>query len=358
MKQKSLILSLLFFAAVASMHAQVTIGSTAAPTPGAVLDLSQVPSDKKLGMILPTVTLTGSTTYQLGTSATQALDTYPAGAGTVVFHVGSAALLAGFYVWDGNNWLAAGGTVQLPGTIEVGSNTYTTGYFGSAGWWMTENLREIPADVASPSSGSSNTTKYWNYAGGYSHQDSILKYGLLYSWAAAINSTVSTSVENRNNPDQAQIQGICPDGWHLPSDYEWSQLEEAIALNTTQAYSTIADATIIADNFYLYSTVLDRGSTPAASSLDKKMKANRIWSTPGASKAASEGGFCVLPAGAYNTNSSAQAFGTIAYFQTSSSSGSTASASTHILNSDSDLAGVIKIGTPKNFQYSVRCKKN
>jgi len=37
-------------------------------------------------------------------------------------------------------------------------------------------------------------------------------YGTLYTWAAATNG------------GSGNIQGICPDGWHLPSEAEWNEL--------------------------------------------------------------------------------------------------------------------------------------
>ena len=43
-------------------------------------------------------------------------------------------------------------------------------------------------------------------------------YGALYTWAAAMNGAASTTT----NP--SGIQGVCPTGWHLPSDAEWTTL--------------------------------------------------------------------------------------------------------------------------------------
>ena len=40
-------------------------------------------------------------------------------------------------------------------------------------------------------------------------------YGALYTWAAAMNGAESSNFS---------IQGVCPDGWHLPSDDEWIEL--------------------------------------------------------------------------------------------------------------------------------------
>ena len=50
-------------------------------------------------------------------------------------------------------------------------------------------------------------------------------YGALYTWAAAMNGVASTTA----NP--SGIQGVCPTGWHLPSDAEWSQMENYLADN-------------------------------------------------------------------------------------------------------------------------------
>jgi uncharacterized protein (TIGR02145 family) len=67
------------------------------------------------------------------------------------------------------------------------------------------------------------------------------RQGLLYNWPAA------TGKQNMSTAQQGQVagaepgsnevekmtsgagyQGICPDGWHLPSDREWNQLEKEI----------------------------------------------------------------------------------------------------------------------------------
>jgi uncharacterized protein (TIGR02145 family) len=43
-------------------------------------------------------------------------------------------------------------------------------------------------------------------------------YGALYTWAATMNGQPSS----KNNP--SGVQGICPNGWHLPSMTEWEEL--------------------------------------------------------------------------------------------------------------------------------------
>jgi uncharacterized protein (TIGR02145 family) len=45
----------------------------------------------------------------------------------------------------------------------------------------------------------------------------IPTYGLLYNWYAAVDS-----------------QGICPEGWHVPSDQEWMELEKHLGMKTDE----------------------------------------------------------------------------------------------------------------------------
>jgi uncharacterized protein (TIGR02145 family) len=52
------------------------------------------------------------------------------------------------------------------------------------------------------------------YQPGIANHDSI--FGLLYTWYSAMN--VAT-------PTRGLVQGICPDGWHLPSQAEWALLD-------------------------------------------------------------------------------------------------------------------------------------
>lgn len=46
-------------------------------------------------------------------------------------------------------------------------------------------------------------------------------FGALYTWAAAMGDN---AVSSNGNP--SGVQGICPSGWHLPSDAEWTQLTD------------------------------------------------------------------------------------------------------------------------------------
>ena len=107
-------------------------------------------------------------------------------------------------------------------TVKIGDQT-----------WMAENLNYVDS-VTTPSL----KGKSWCYDNEAKNCDIA---GRLYTWAAAIDS-----VKLANDADNPQdcgygktcevasagsatlIQGICPSGWHLPSNEEWSALFTAV----------------------------------------------------------------------------------------------------------------------------------
>ena len=89
--------------------------------------------------------------------------------------------------------------------------------------WMTENLAYLPS-VVGPGTGSTSEAYYYVY--GYDGTDiaaakataNYTTYGVLYNWTAAMAGATSSA----SNPSDRQ--GVCPSGWHLPSDAEWTTL--------------------------------------------------------------------------------------------------------------------------------------
>jgi len=78
--------------------------------------------------------------------------------------------------------------------------------------WMAENLNFKPAGADSG----------WCYL---DNPDSCSKYGRLYTWRSAMDSA---SVGDSNH---SATKGICPIGWHVPSDSEWQSMEVAIGMS-------------------------------------------------------------------------------------------------------------------------------
>ena len=110
---------------------------------------------------------------------------------------------------------------------DIDGNKYKTVQIGDQ-CWMSENLRVSHNPDGSPINyvyGNSDWAALTNSDAAFSFysNDSALakEYGALYTYAAAINDTI-LSVSGNDT-----LQGICPDGWHLPSDKDWKELEGA-----------------------------------------------------------------------------------------------------------------------------------
>lgn len=104
------------------------------------------------------------------------------------------------------------------------SNVYTYVKIGTQ-VWMAENLKYLP-EVVGVDSGSKSSPLYYVYDyNGYSVIEAKKKlsyntFGVFYNFSAA-------TIGNQNNSEiTARVKGICPDGWHLPSDEEWTQLTD------------------------------------------------------------------------------------------------------------------------------------
>ena len=110
-----------------------------------------------------------------------------------------------------------------PTVTDVDGNVYNTVQIGEQ-CWMRENLKTtkyangttIPLGTTT-----SSTTAYRYYPIGNSAN--VTDYGYLYNWAAVMNGSASSEA----NP--SGVQGICPDGWHVPSDAEWTELENYVS---------------------------------------------------------------------------------------------------------------------------------
>jgi len=62
----------------------------------------------------------------------------------------------------------------------------------------------------------------WCYESNSSNCDT---YGRLYNWAAVMQGASSS------NSNPSEVQGVCPDGWHVPSDKEWKELEMELGMS-------------------------------------------------------------------------------------------------------------------------------
>jgi uncharacterized protein (TIGR02145 family) len=103
-------------------------------------------------------------------------------------------------------------------------NVYNTVQIGDQ-CWLKENLKYLPELYPWFSDGSSTEPRYYVYGHGDDISVAMATYsynyfGVLYNWPAAMNGASSSS----SNP--GGVQGVCPAGWQLPSDAEWTQLTD------------------------------------------------------------------------------------------------------------------------------------
>ena len=121
--------------------------------------------------------------------------------------------------------------------IDIDSNVYKTITIGKQ-TWMAENLKvtryangavipHITDNTAWANLGDNDTDKGYSYQNNNANKESDL-YGALYTYAAATNG------DNSSN----NVQGVCPKGWHLPSDEEWKALEIGLGMSTEDANDT------------------------------------------------------------------------------------------------------------------------
>lgn len=103
--------------------------------------------------------------------------------------------------------------------------------------WMAENLRATQYTDGTPINLITDNTEWKNLEQDskftykaycwYNNDEATYKdtYGVLYTWAAALNGvTGSSSIPSG-------IQGVCPVGWHVPSDAEWTVLTDYLISN-------------------------------------------------------------------------------------------------------------------------------
>ena len=114
-----------------------------------------------------------------------------------------------------------------PGTptlTDIDGNIYNTVWIGTQ-CWMKESLRttKYPDGTILDSFPTNTDNAYWMYAENNGSPWTKPIVGLLYSWAAVMNEAESS------NSSPSGVQGICPDGWHVPSSAEWNHLTDYVS---------------------------------------------------------------------------------------------------------------------------------
>jgi len=198
----------------------------------------------------------------------------------------------------------------VDGTVQDQSgNLYNTVAIGTQVWFK-ENLRTKKYRSGALIPVITNTDTSTLVGQMYYYQNDSLTnypvYGALYNWKATQES-----------------DGLCPFGWHVPTDAEWTTLTTYLS-----------------------------GEGVAGGKM--KSTGTTYWNSPN-TEATNSSGFSALPGGSRNTVGSFGNISNLAYFWSATENGGS-DAWYRILNYDND--NVTIADSSKSFGFSVRCLKN
>ena len=196
----------------------------------------------------------------------------------------STRICEGVYVWDGEEWLFL--TSNKNPDVYIfrdprDGEIYTYRLFGDAGIWMTQHMRSekysdgTSIDVYNGSSTNPPDKGMYAYpmasltSWGVKPSRWKKQYGVFYNFPAATRNYPGKGFTNQSQPDATGVlgqnevesdtslpvdyrgrhivQGICPDGWHVPSDREWNELEKEIYQHA-ELYSSYTRDEVVAWN--------------------------------------------------------------------------------------------------------------
>ncbi len=154
-----------------------------------------------------------------------------------------------------------------------------TGTGTSTQCWMAQNLNYSTSGVGTPVVTGQGGEGIQKYCYG-DILDNCNIYGGLYEWDEMLNGSVSCNGDAQNPACKTPAKGICREGWHIPSHYEWTLLEKSVG--------TDPDA-------FLYD-ILKIGYTGTDEGGNLKNTGTAIWMTPNTG-ATNASGFLALPGG-------------------------------------------------------------
>ena len=144
---------------------------------------------------------------------------------------------------------------DMPTVTDHEGNVYATVLIGHQ-CWMRDNLRTTTSPstgtylVPAVNTGYTYTGKQARWYNNDSATYAPMNYGLLYNWNAAMDTFNTAYGETSVNIDvsnevlvgfASNRRGICPAGWHLPSDAEWFQLTDYVSNQSDYACDDNSD---------------------------------------------------------------------------------------------------------------------
>ena len=230
-------------------------------------------------------------------------------------------------------------------------NSYNTVQIGKQ-CWMKENLKTTHYSDGTYIEEATDLEMYHQYRFYPNLNPKFVEnFGLLYNWTAVTRDWVTVNREKpvSSNLNPSGIQGICPTGWHVPSDAEWTELTDYLSSNSQYTCDTKSQHT---------SLELEQKN------IAKALAAPVVWESC-ENKCAigykmeenDASGFSALPAGIYTGFMNSDNFGRIASFWTCTQE-DIGRAIFRSLRFDKEYISGKSVSAPKMLGCSVRCVKD
>lgn len=204
---------------------------------------------------------------------------------------------------------------------DIQGHVYKTIKIGNQ-WWMADNLCVTQYKDGS-SIFSASTIEEWknDSSGTYcGNSENKKERGLLYNWYVVSNS-----------------KGIAPDGWRIPSDEDWKELEKKLGMSAEEANKTSWRGTHEGEKLMIQYD----GTNP------QWLAYGNVWAT-------NESGFSARPAKCRLFTGDWGDAQYTAFFWSSTSQGSEA----WYRYLDYKNANIFRFHGPKKYGFSIRCIKN
>lgn len=161
-------------------------------------------------------------------------------------------------------------------TDQRDGHTYNTTLIGDQCWFAENLVIGLQLNISLNATDNGVIEKYC-----YNNSDSMcIEYGALYSWAELMNYSTSSEA----NPSGRQ--GICPQGWHLPSEAEWNQLTTFLGGNSVAGGKLKETGSVHWDPINIYTssnssgfTAVGAGASASGTDLYQIKIMSEIWST-------------------------------------------------------------------------------
>jgi len=395
----SLITVILLSLIICKLNAQVTVGSDKSAVDGALLQLKQnenIGQNSIKGLGMPRIGLTDLQSL-IDIAGNPNPDEHT---GLLIYNVNKSLcnlpepIIPGTYVWEGEYWTALisediSPAPNVGSVTDQNGNVYPTMHYITkengitidAGEWMTENLRATSYDTGisappalellhqftgDPAAYYFSNSEIDNITGNIAHDrmffDKHPNFGLMYNWHAATakKNDVGGANQGQGEPQEQTtvIQGICPNGWHLPSDKEWNLLEKVIAINSDR-YSTYPPGSTVWDeawNTATYFRPTSGNGHGLAMQMPCKLVDSQYNNPNGKSLQPSKGGFSALFVGYINSGDGLiHDYGATGIYWSSSNYNTVNAWFRQIVLNQN---GVYRTHIGKDFLGSVRCIKD